>query len=134
MGKRGSHPALGHFGLLGVKRSRNHYRFDAFLGEFRKSQNSAGQVFVLRHDAKALFDEAIDAYGLRGIRIKTLPPQLIGANPVDLAPFEVRSLGKRTWFGAERFHFLSLPRFSFSFFFTNSNNSSAVIFLSMTLR
>jgi hypothetical protein len=82
MRERGPHAALSHFALFGVERYSNHDCFDTILAEFRKSQYSFWQVFVLRHDAKTLLDKTINTYGFRGIRIKTLFPQFIGANPV----------------------------------------------------
>src|SRR5579859_5206264 len=92
--ERGPHAALSHFALFGVERCTNDDCVNAISAKLCISQDSFWQNFVLRHNAKALLDEAIDTDGLGRIRIKPLLSEFIGANPVDLAWLKMGSLGE----------------------------------------
>jgi hypothetical protein len=66
--------------------------------------------------------------------LQRTPKGIIGADLVGLAGLEVGRLGKRDRSSGGSHYRFSLLRFSVSFCFSNSSSSSAVIFLSMTVR
>src|SRR5689334_4427945 len=117
---------------LSIQRSGDHDGPYSVLSEPRESQHPIGQILILWRDLEPLFDEAVDTGRLGRAGIKTDIAKLVTTHIVDLAGSEVRSLLSRI--GAERRHFLSFPFFSSSFLFTNSSSSSALIFLSSTVR
>src|ERR1700733_14791 len=92
------------------------------------------KILVLRGHAKALFNETVDADSCGRTWKEICFSQLVRTGLVYLAGFEIWRPGIQIGLNTRSHHFFSLLPFSVSFFFKKSNSSSAVTFLSITVR